>query len=200
MKTPEHVKLERLIPLAAQLAAALHLGSDDMLPDDHAIRVALKAHAQALKGYRGDDLQRAFELYREKIDTSLTGLSPSDGFARAIGDLKVGLTERSCEKCIPKGVVPGPCSRDRPTNDVVHRFGKCIEPIKSLYEDIEKEVVELWRQIFGETQPSGLHLATKHLALIDKAAVYKDFSLTGKATIVDAPHNMDHGRVLRVCF
>jgi len=27
------------------------------------------------------------------------------------------------------------CSRDKPTNDLAHRFGKRIDPIKRLYEN-----------------------------------------------------------------
>jgi hypothetical protein len=185
MKSPEHVKLERLIPIAAQLAVALHLGSDDISPSDHALRLSLKTQAKALGSHRGD-LQAAFKLYRSKVEAIVDGLSLSDEFASAIDTLKTGLAERSCQCCDPKNELP--CCQDRPTNDRVHRGGNCIAPIKNLYQDIEADVAQLWRQIFGETQLPGLNLATKHLDIADKLAVHKDFSLTGKAQIVDSSY------------
>ena len=185
IRPPEHVKLERLIPIAAQLATALHLGSDNMSPGDHAIRSTLKMQAHSLRSHRGD-LPTAFQSYRTKIAANLEGLSPSDQLASKIETLQLELAERSCKLCLPRRKPK--CRRDLPTNDRVHHGGNCIAPIKNLFEDIKQDVVQLWQLIFGDARPPDLHLATKHLELADKLAVHKDFSLTGKAQIVDQPH------------
>lgn len=183
-KPPQHVKLERLIPIAAQLAVALHLGSDDIEPDDHAIRHEIKSQAYALRSHNGD-LISAFGLLRRKITNSLDGSSPSDEFTRAVDALKAGLGHRECKHCHPEGEPP--CRRDLPTNERVDTGGNCIGPIKNLYKDIEQEIFRLWKDIFADARQPGLRMATSHVELIDKPAVHKDFSLTGKAVIVDNP-------------
>jgi hypothetical protein len=187
MKPPQHVKLERLIPIAAQLAAALHLGSDDLTSNDHGIRRALKTQAHALRSHKGD-LPAAFKSFGKHIDATLDGQDLSVEFARAVSGLKGGLADRSCQSCCPKSQPP--CSRDLPTSERVHIGGNCIAPIKILYGDIEQEVYRLWTQVAGGTQPPSLRLATGHLDIADKLAVHKDFSLTGKAQIVDNPSPM----------
>ena len=179
---PQHLKLQHLIPLAAQLAAAEHLGSDDLGGADHGIRKQLKEAALRLCDHEGA-LPDAFSTLRKTIKASVEGKVVSKAFANDLKTLKKSLSERSCRHCKEGGP---PCRRDQENHGKVDAGGICITTIRNIYRDICDDARRRWIEVFGNGPTPGLQFVTMHLAAEDKRVIYKNFSVTGTARILDA--------------